>query len=59
MRRPANPASLIVGLLGLMLGGVALWNAFGVIDWNLLRVIAPLSLVAVGVLGLTLSRHRI
>lgn len=58
MRRPANPASLIVGLLGLMLGGVALWNAFGVIDWNLLRVIAPLSLVAVGVLGLTLSRHR-
>lgn len=58
MRTPANPASLIVGLLGLMLGGVALWNAFGVIDWNLLRVIAPLSLVAVGVLGLTLSRHR-
>lgn len=59
MPRPANPASLIFGLLGLMLGGVALWNAFGVIDWNLLRVIAPLSLVAVGVLGLTLSRHRI
>ncbi len=53
----------VVALIsGLLLSGVALgslWLAFtGSISWPLIRVIAPLALVVVGVLGLALSRNR-
>jgi hypothetical protein len=47
---------------GLLLSGVAvaaLWLAFtGSIDWQLVKVIAPLILVISGIVGLALSRNR-
>jgi hypothetical protein len=53
----------VVALIaGLLLTGVAvgsLWLSLtGSIDWDLLKVAAPLVLVVVGVLGLALSRNR-
>ena len=53
----------VVALIsGLLLTGVAvgsLWLAFhGSINWQLVRVISPMALVVVGVLGLALSRNR-
>lgn len=47
---------------GVLLSGVALaslwWSVTGAINWELLKIIAPLALVAVGVVGLALSRNR-
>ena len=45
---------------GLLLAAVAVlgfWGAFGEIDWQLVSIAAPLSLVVIGVLGLALSRQ--
>jgi hypothetical protein len=37
----------------------SLWlSVFGSIDWQVVQVVAPLSLVIVGVLGLAFSRNR-
>jgi hypothetical protein len=49
-------------VVGAVLSGVAvlaLWMAFaGSIDWGIVRIVAPLVLVAVGILGLALARNR-
>jgi hypothetical protein len=49
-------------VVGSVLSGVAvlaLWMAFaGSIDWGIVRIVAPLGLVAVGILGLALARNR-
>jgi hypothetical protein len=49
-------------VLGLVLTGIAvlaLWLAFaGSVDWGIVRIVAPLGLVVVGILGLALSRNR-
>ncbi|MCW2803960.1 MAG: hypothetical protein QOF52_432 [Propionibacteriaceae bacterium] len=58
MRQP-DVVSLMTGLLLTAFAVGALWLAFtGSIDWNLVRVAAPVALVVVGVLGLALSRRR-
>ena len=58
MRR-LNVVSLVFGLLLTSVACVALWLAiFGTVDWQGLRIGAPMLLVLVGVLGLTLSRNR-
>ena len=47
---------------GVLLTGVAAaslwWSITGSINWELLKIAAPLALVAVGVVGLALSRNR-
>ncbi|MFZ1411291.1 MAG: hypothetical protein WAS07_07535 [Micropruina sp.] len=46
--------------MGLLLGALAalgFWAALGSIDWQLVSIAAPLSLVVIGVLGLALSRQ--
>jgi membrane protein YdbS with pleckstrin-like domain len=53
----------VVALIaGVLLTGVAvasLWLTFtGSLNWQLLRLLAPLALVVVGVLGLAFSRNR-
>ncbi|HEX8488265.1 MAG TPA: hypothetical protein VF642_06970 [Propionibacteriaceae bacterium] len=53
----------VVALMaGLLLTGVAacsLWYSLTAsMDWQLLKVVAPASLVVVGALGLALSRNR-
>jgi hypothetical protein len=47
---------------GLLLSGAAMgflwWSITGFINWEVLKIVAPLALVAVGVVGLALSRNR-
>ncbi|GAA2098104.1 hypothetical protein GCM10009841_10890 [Microlunatus panaciterrae] len=59
MRRRIDVLALIVGLLMTGVAAGSLWlTVVGTINWQLLKVAAPLSLVIVGLLGLTLSRNR-
>lgn len=53
----------VVALIaGVLLTGVAvasLWlTVTGSLNWQLIRLVAPLALVVVGVLGLAFSRNR-
>ena len=58
MRR-LDVLALVVGLLMSAVAAASLWLAFdGAINWQLVKVAAPLSLVVVGLLGLTLCRNR-
>lgn len=51
--------SLIVGLLLTGVAGVALWQSVvGHVDWRAIKIAAPLTLVVLGIIGLTLSRNR-
>lgn len=58
MRR-LDVVALVFGLLLTALGAASLWATFGgPFDWRLLQVAAPVTLVAVGALGLVMSRSR-
>lgn len=51
--------ALVTGLLLTTVAAGSLWLSFvGSISWPMVRVVAPLALVVVGVLGLALSRNR-
>lgn len=51
--------SLIVGLLLTGIAGVALWQSLvGQVDWRAIKIAAPLTLVVLGIIGLSLSRNR-
>lgn len=57
--RHLDVVALVFGLLLSAIAGAALWRSFvGPLDWELLKIAAPLALVVVGVLGLALSRNR-
>lgn len=59
MKRRIDVLSLIFGLLLTAVASGSLWLTFGgSVDWETLKVAAPLGLVALGVLGLVLSRNR-
>jgi hypothetical protein len=59
MRKNYDVVALIFGL---MFGCVALgslWLTFvGPLNWQVIRIVAPMGLVAVGVVGLVLSRNH-
>jgi hypothetical protein len=58
MRNP-DVVALVFGLLLSAVAVAALWQSFvGALDWELLKIAAPLALVMIGVLGLALSRNR-
>lgn len=44
------------GLLFIALAGAGLCGAFGLLDWRMVSVGAPLTLVVIGLAGLVLSR---
>ena len=57
-RRPLDIVSLVFGLLMVAVAGTALWHSVtGSLDWSLVKTAAPLVLVAVGALGLVLTRR--
>ncbi len=59
MKRRIDVLSLITGLLLTAVAVVSLWLTFGgPVDWAALKVAVPLGLIAVGVLGLSLSRNH-
>ena len=59
MNRRVDVLSLVVGVLLTSIAVGALWIALmGNINWNVIKIAAPLTLVVVGLLGLTLSRNR-
>ena len=59
MRRSYDVVALIFGLLVTSVAIGSLWSTFvGPLNWAWLKIIAPLGLVAVGILGLALSRNR-
>lgn len=58
MRRP-DTVSLVLGLLTTPLAMAGLWLSFGGnLDWNTVKIAAPLILVLIGIVGLTVSRSR-
>ncbi|HET9873400.1 MAG TPA: hypothetical protein VFP89_12515 [Propionibacteriaceae bacterium] len=51
--------ALISGLLLTVVAVTSLWFTHtGSVDWQLVRMLAPLSLVGAGVLGLAVSRTK-
>lgn len=51
--------SLIFGVLITGIALLSLWITYvGAVDWQALKIAAPLSLVVLGVAGLALSRNR-
>jgi hypothetical protein len=58
MKKP-DIVALVFGVLVSGIALVSLWLTFvGSVDWQVVRVVAPLCLVVVGVVGLALSRNR-
>jgi hypothetical protein len=59
MKRPLDVVALLLGLLLTSVALGSLWQTFvGSLNWHLIKVAAPLGLVAIGVVGLALSRNR-
>jgi len=59
MSRSRDVVALIFGLVFTSIAVGSLWLSFGgSINWQLVKIIAPLGLIAAGVLGLALSRNR-
>lgn len=58
MKPRADVTGLTTGLLFLLLGVVGLWAAFGSVDWPTLGFVLPFVLVAIGMLGLNLTRGK-
>jgi hypothetical protein len=59
MRRSYDVVALITGVLFSCLALGALWLALvGSLPWPVIKIVAPLGLVALGVGGLALSRNR-
>ena len=59
MTRSRDVVALIFGVVMTSIAVGSLWLSFvGPINWQLVKIIAPLGLIAAGVLGLALSRNR-
>lgn len=50
--------ALVVGLVAVAIAALGLWAAFGTVNWAMVAVAAPVSLVVVGLVGLLASRGR-
>ncbi len=52
-------AALAVGLVACAVGMLALWVVYGTVSWPLVGLLAPLSLVMIGVSTLLVARKRL
>lgn len=50
--------AFVFGVLALTLAGLALWTAYGQVDWPLVGVLVPGAMVATGIGVLLLSRRH-
>jgi hypothetical protein len=58
MRR-VDVVALVLGIVLTAVAALSLWSTFvGSINWGIVQIVAPLGLVATGIIGLALSRHR-
>ena len=59
MRKTYDVVALIFGILFSCVALGSFWLTFvGPLNWQVIRIVAPMGLVAVGVAGLVLSRNR-
>ena len=59
MRRSYDVVAMITGVLFCCIALGALWlTLVGSLPWPVIKIVAPLGLVALGVGGLALSRNR-
>ena len=59
MRRTYDVVALIAGVVLTVVALGGLWLALaGPLPWDVIKIVAPLGLVALGVGGLALSRNR-
>lgn len=59
MKRRPDAVSVVLGLLATILSLGGLWLTFGgSVDWSTLRIVAPLVLVLIGIIGLAAARPR-
>ena len=59
MKHSPDVVALVTGVVFCSVALGALWLAvIGPLPWDVIKIIAPLGLVAVGVVGLALSRNR-
>lgn len=59
MRRSYDVVALIAGVVFALVALGGLWLALvGPLPWSVIKIVAPLGLVALGVGGLALSRNR-
>jgi len=59
MRKTYDVVALIFGLMLSCVALGSLWLTFvGPLNWQVIRIVAPMGLVVVGVVGLVLSRNR-
>ena len=59
VKRSYDVVALVTGVVFSSVALGALWFALiGPLPWDVIKIIAPLGLVAVGVVGLALSRNR-
>lgn len=49
-------AAFNVGLVLFLLAGLVLWTTLGTVNWQAVRIAAPIVLVLIGVSGLLMSR---
>jgi hypothetical protein len=58
MRR-VDVVALVLGIVLTAVAALSLWSTLvGSINWSIVQIVAPLLLVATGVVGLALSRNR-
>ncbi len=58
MRR-VDVVALVLGVVLTAVAVMSLWSTLvGAIDWRIVQIVAPLGLVATGIIGLALSRNR-
>lgn len=59
MKRRPDAVSVVLGLLATILALGGLWLTFGGrVEWSTLRIVAPLVLVLIGIIGLAAARPR-
>lgn len=57
-RHRPDVVALVTGLLAIALALLGLWAAFGSVNWSAVAVLAPVSLVVFGLVGLVASRGK-